>query len=90
VFKKGGQNLAKGGPYLLGDLDRGSKSTGGLKDRMAFAICSPKHAVNMTFCGPARDTVLTRGAGSNVKRRGQPFQKGTCFSAIIFLSGNIC
>jgi hypothetical protein len=20
---------------------------------------SPKHAVNMTFCGPARDTVLT-------------------------------
>jgi hypothetical protein len=32
----------------------------------------------------------SRGAGSNVKRQGQPFQKGTCFSAIIFLSGNIC
>jgi hypothetical protein len=30
------------------------------------------------------------GAGSNVKRRGQPFQKGNCFSAIIFLGGNIC
>jgi hypothetical protein len=27
---------------------------------------------------------LCRVAGSNVKRRGQPFQKGTCFSAIVF------
>jgi hypothetical protein len=34
--------------------------------------------------------IIDRGAGSNVKRRGQPFQKGTCFSAIIFLGGNIC
>jgi hypothetical protein len=31
----------------------------------------------------------SRDAGSNVKRRGQPFQKGTCFSAIIFLGCNI-
>ena len=32
--------------------------------------------------------LLHRGAGSNVKRwgqLGQPFHKGTCFSAIIFL-----
>jgi hypothetical protein len=35
-------------------------------------------------------SAASRGAGSNVKRRGQHFNKGTCFSAIIFLSGNIC
>ena len=27
MFKKGGSISAKGGPYLLGDLDRGSIST---------------------------------------------------------------
>ena len=35
-------------------------------------------------------TIVSRGAGSNVMRRGQPFQKGTCFSAIIFSGQQYC
>ena len=44
----------------------------------------PKRLNNQELFKDLKETQVFRGAGSNVKRRGQPFQKGTCFSAIIF------
>ena len=48
VFKKGGpyplkgsistRRFGPGGPYLLGDLDRGSKSTGGSKSAVTTRL----------------------------------------------------